>query len=625
MGSYYIPTKLKLVVLLYLFIQIPHPAFSQMRSIPDSLYAEVKKLKTQPVSEVRNNKILTLFFELIVHYHPNIKGSWRDSLFNYTATYKSAYGANLSNLAKAERMFQEGSFRTGTDLFTSNIDDLEKKGFYAQAAFGLLRLGVAREMINQNKKNEHEYPIYYKRALELANKAKQPTYQVLVLGYMADWQLEKQNFIETVKVSNQMLRIVSQDKTYSAFQFLGNAYKYLGFGYLGLDNIAKAEKCFTLARLWTRSPARSLYLDYTILQSLGEYYYKKKQYHSTLQQCDRAISTLISWKSDVKLIDADKYIGNIYGLKYKTFKKMKNLDSALVYHEKLYAQIDINIHSELEKNYAEFQEKYKTKEKEFQILELNNKILKNEANNRNLIIYFLIATLIFLAVLLGLIFRSLKLKEKNTHFAFKLANAKNELAAKVANAQETERQRLAKDLHDDLGGTLSAIKGKIANEKVSLEAINLVERAIDDLRYISRNLAPPELENDGLIQVLHNTIDRIQISSNIKFTFITFGEPQQLNQDEKLNVYRIITELINNILKHSKATKAIIQLIYYQESLNIIVEDDGIGIKSDKNNWGIGLKNITSRVEFLGAKLNIDSSSVGTTVIVELPLKVNKK
>lgn len=194
----------------------------------------------------------------------------------------------------------------------------------------------------------------------------------------------------------------------------------------------------------------------------------------------------------------------------------------------------------------------------------------------------------------------------------------------IIQTQETERQRLAKDLHDDLGGTLSAIKGKIANEKASQEAINLVEKAIHDLRYISRNLSPPELENDGLIISIKNTIDRIQHVSNINFTFITFGEKQRLHQDIKLNIYRIITELINNILKHSKAQNAIIQLIYYQESLNIIVEDDGVGIKSDKNNWGIGLKNITSRVEFLGAKLNIDSSSVGTTIIIELPLKVNK-
>ncbi|MER0442634.1 7TM-DISM domain-containing protein [Emticicia sp. W12TSBA100-4] len=204
-------------------------------------------------------------------------------------------------------------------------------------------------------------------------------------------------------------------------------------------------------------------------------------------------------------------------------------------------------------------------------------------------------------------------------------NTSNELnlsQLKIIKAVESERQRIARDLHDDLGGTLSAIKGKIANEKVSQEAINLVEQAIEDLRYISRNLSPPELENDGLIISIQNTINRVQNVSKIKFTFINFGEKQRLNQDIKLNIYRIITELINNILKHSKAQNAIVQLIYYKESLQILVEDDGIGIKSEKNNWGIGLKNINSRVEFLGAKLEIDSSAKGTTVIIELPLKV---
>lgn len=224
----------------------------------------------------------------------------------------------------------------------------------------------------------------------------------------------------------------------------------------------------------------------------------------------------------------------------------------------------------------------------------------------------------------GLTIRYNILSRKNADLEINLSKVKNEISKKVIQAQETERQRLAKDLHDDLGGTLSVIKGKIANEKVSQEAINLVEQAIDDLRYISRNLSPPELENDGLIISIKNTIDKVQNVSNIKFAFITFGEKQRLDQDTKLNIYRIITELINNILKHSNAQQAIIQFIYYKDSLQILVEDDGVGIKSDKNNWGIGLKNITSRVEFLGAKLEIDSSDKGTTVIIELPIKSKK-
>ncbi|MBA4850558.1 sensor histidine kinase [Emticicia sp. BO119] len=192
---------------------------------------------------------------------------------------------------------------------------------------------------------------------------------------------------------------------------------------------------------------------------------------------------------------------------------------------------------------------------------------------------------------------------------------------KIIESQETERQRLAKDLHDELGGTLSAIKGRMANEEVRPETITLIEKAIEDLRSVSRNLMPPELANEGLVHAVYYTIERIQSSSPIEFTFISFGKEQRLNQDSELNIYRVISELVNNVLKHSQATKAIIQLIYYETYLSISVEDNGIGIKTNQNNWGIGLKNIHSRVEFLRAKLNIDSGSKGTTVIIEVPIK----
>ena len=234
-------------------------------------------------------------------------------------------------------------------------------------------------------------------------------------------------------------------------------------------------------------------------------------------------------------------------------------------------------------------------------------------------IYFLLSTLLLLIILVVLVYRSLKLRQKNTQFALELARTQTEIVKSVIQTQETERQRLARDLHDDLGGTLSVIKGKIANENVSQEAINLVDKAIEDLRYISRNLAPDELSNEGLIRAIYHTIDRVQNTSNIKFTYISFGQEVRLNKDIELNIFRMIIELINNIFKHSKATKAIIQLIFYKDYLHISVEDNGIGIKTNKNNCGIGLKNINSRVEFLSAKLKIDSGPNGTTTIIEVP------
>lgn len=205
-------------------------------------------------------------------------------------------------------------------------------------------------------------------------------------------------------------------------------------------------------------------------------------------------------------------------------------------------------------------------------------------------------------------------RERNQYLS-ELIESKNQ----ILQTQETERRRLAQDLHDDLGGTLSAIKGRIANEAVHLETIHLVEKAIEDLRLVSRNLMPPELTNEGLVKAIFHTIERLQNASKIEFTYIPFGKVVQLSEEKELNIYRIVAELLNNIVKHSKATKAIIQLVYYNNYLLISLEDNGIGINTNENTWGIGLKNINSRVEFMKAKIITDSSIKGTTFIIEVP------
>lgn len=219
----------------------------------------------------------------------------------------------------------------------------------------------------------------------------------------------------------------------------------------------------------------------------------------------------------------------------------------------------------------------------------------------------------------GLAVRFNNFKKANVRLELSLYNIKSEVAQKVIQTQETERRRLAQDLHDDLGGTLSAIKGQISNELASLDTIKLVEKAIEDLRLVSRNLLPPELENEGLVKAVQHTIERLQKSTKIKFTYITFGQEIRLSEEKELNTYRIISEILNNILKHSQASTAITQIVFYETNLHISIEDNGIGIKNTQETLGIGLKNIHSRVEFLKAKMLIDSSENGTTIIVDIP------
>lgn len=224
---------------------------------------------------------------------------------------------------------------------------------------------------------------------------------------------------------------------------------------------------------------------------------------------------------------------------------------------------------------------------------------------------------------LGLTVRYNSYKEHNSKLALQLSETQNAIAKQIIQTQEAERQRLAQDLHDDLGGTLSALKWRVAVDAPQAEVLDLIDKAIEDLRSVSRNLLPPELAKEGLSRAIRFTIERLQNASKIEFTYIVFGSEFRFSQEYELNLYRIIAELLNNVVKHSKATKAVVQMIFHVDYLHVSVEDNGTGIKTEQNTWGIGLKNISSRTEFLKAHLFIDSSrDRGTTVIVELPYPV---
>lgn len=185
-------------------------------------------------------------------------------------------------------------------------------------------------------------------------------------------------------------------------------------------------------------------------------------------------------------------------------------------------------------------------------------------------------------------------------------------------AQEMERERLAKDLHDDLGGTLTAIRNSIVTKNNEVQLLPLIDRAIIDLRNVSKNLLPVNLSRNGLLKAVQQNINYLQVTSNIEFDFITFGNEKRLNEEQELHTYRIIAELLNNVAKHSVATKAIMQILYYDDYAHISIEDNGVGINKYKNNLGIGLLNIQSRIEFLKSNLIIDTNANGTLITFDV-------
>jgi signal transduction histidine kinase len=210
----------------------------------------------------------------------------------------------------------------------------------------------------------------------------------------------------------------------------------------------------------------------------------------------------------------------------------------------------------------------------------------------------------------------------------RLADVERTTTRRVMQAQEDERQQLAADLHDDLGGTLATLQGELSRQveeqnEAFAPALSLTERAVKDLRLISHHLMPTAFAQKGLRQVLEEAVDLANRSrSRIQVSLATYGTERRLPLDHEINTYRIIREWLTNALKHAQATQIVVQLIYYESFLYASVEDNGQGISagvSPSETEGIGLKNTQLRADYLRARISIDSGPNGTLMAVEVP------
>ncbi len=206
----------------------------------------------------------------------------------------------------------------------------------------------------------------------------------------------------------------------------------------------------------------------------------------------------------------------------------------------------------------------------------------------------------------------------------------------VLVGQETERKRIAGDLHDKLGAILSMVKlhfsaveerldaVKTDNRKQYEKANELLDEAASEVRNISHNLISGVLTKFGLVPALKDLKETVESTGKLNIQLIVNDMVERLNGEQELQLYRIIQELISNILKHANATEAVIQLNRINGQFNLIIEDNGIGfdVEAVKLKDGIGLKNLEARVNKLEGTLHFDTGKgAGTTVSIDIPLE----
>lgn len=202
----------------------------------------------------------------------------------------------------------------------------------------------------------------------------------------------------------------------------------------------------------------------------------------------------------------------------------------------------------------------------------------------------------------------------------------------LIDGQESERERIAQELHDSLGGLLSTIKlrfdklvhdQKIMEKEDFTKLHNLIDAACGEVRSISNDLKPGSLEKLGLLEAIKDLLNRYKLEQGpeIIFQYFGFNYPGTIDSNVALNIYRVIQELVNNAIKHAKCKEIFVQISKSINEMTITVEDDGIGFDAETVKKGMGLENIRSRVNYLRGEFNIESSdNQGTLFLVLIPL-----
>lgn len=293
---------------------------------------------------------------------------------------------------------------------------------------------------------------------------------------------------------------------------------------------------------------------------------------------------------------------------------------------------------------SELQSEKRTQELELSRLENQNRITelssyKRELSFRERINKYYISLLVVFGLLLALMLYSMKQRKKsmkqredlyNLELEKERQHSKISTLTALLDGQEQERTRLARDLHDGLGGLLSGTKIQLTHLKDQLDApakpglkksIAQLDDAVNELRRVAHNLMPELLTKYGLEEALREYATRMSSPKlDIDVQFLSYTS--SLDQEQQLLVYRIIQELVNNAVKHADPHQIIIQFVEEDLEYSVVVEDDGNGfdVEGLHSAQSAGLSNIETRIQFLKGKLSIHSEiNLGTSIEFQFP------
>jgi two-component system, NarL family, sensor kinase len=641
----------KIFWILLLFISVN--AFSQQKDI-DSIQNLLKRNLSIPERALKM-KDLAMFYETVdtsksnIFYNQAIAFARKNKLDyetgviyqnkSYLNTSAGHYDEAIKNLDSAlifaseskheNRVYFTGKvysvmsvnyrylndYKKSVDYLLKAIAVFEKLNKYTNLVSCYYNLGNSYKELDEFEKQKE----CGEKALFYANKTGEKK-DFFVANLMIAFAYTMMNQYKEAKI------YINETKKYydenNAFESLLSFHLISGQINMNLNELDEANSNFTeslkIAQKWKHT--------FSIIQSkmqLGRVLTLQKKFVEAEKVFKEAETNIAKTKENSQNDILLDYISRLY-------EESGNYEKALHYY-KSYKQLKDSITSVENKEYiSSLETKFQVHKKESQIL-----VQTAQLKQRRIIIGILIISLIGMLLTTFIYLRYFKQKQIIQQQRINQLETEKSLTAtaSVLKGEEQERTRLAKDLHDGLGGMLSGIKYSLNNMKGNLimthenaqafeRSIDMLDSSIKEMRRVAHNMMPEALVRYGLDTALKDFCFDINQSGIMKISYQSYGMVNiEIEQTKSITIYRIVQELINNALKHSGAKEILVQLSLTNHVLSVTVEDDGKGfdISTLDDVKGIGWKNIKNRVEFLQANLDIHSEvDKGTSILIEI-------
>ena len=433
---------------------------------------------------------------------------------------------------------------------------------------------------------------------------------------LLDTAKAQDSYEKTIDVAKKGLNFLAEA---SAYNNLGQIYTDLGQHRLAVDYIQRSLEIRTREKLEADVASSNITLAIN---------------YAKLHNFSKSKSLLLNSLNYFQQTGGGEKITSIYYQLIASYAGLGQVDSVFHYMNLYKKNQSAELDSKVIEVSNELETKYQTEKKEQKIEILNQEtaIQRLKLRQRNLM---LIATLVLLvtgAVIAYFIFKQRRLQAE-ARLQHEINTQQEKATREVLDAEERERRRIAGDLHDGVGQTLSAAllnlnylhksiaEGKAPDPQVMDTALGLVKGSYQEMRSISHQMMPNALLKAGLATSIKEFLDAID-GKNIKVNLYVSGLADRLDQQLETVLYRAVQEAVNNVVKHAQATRLTIQLMKDEEGISVTIEDNGRGFDPSGVEFseGIGLKNLRSRVGLLQGSVDVDAApGRGTVVVIYIP------